>query len=185
MIVKLLHKVINIQLLKTVSTLADRLRHIMSQKGVKAANIARATGVQPGVLSRYISGKVVPSSENLLTISQYLGVTPSWLLNGSDALESPQPVYNISIKDKVIKVQDKLIDAQIRIADKDRQIAGLVKNCDALAKEVTRVEKPNEAHKELVEVIDTQKLQIEKLMAYCEGLAEEVRRLQTRSGETN
>ena len=94
-------------------TLADRLRHIMTQKDVKAADIARATGVQPGVLSRYISGKVVPSSENLLTISQYFGVTPSWLLNGSDALESPQPVYNISTKDKVIKAQDKLIDIYI------------------------------------------------------------------------
>ena len=166
-------------------TLADRLRHIMTQKDVKAADIARATGVQPGVLSRYISGKVVPSSENLLTISQYFGVTPSWLLNGSDALESPQPVYNISTKDKVIKAQDKLIDAQIRIANKERQIVELVKNCDALAEEVTRLGKPNEAHKELVEVVDTQKSQIEKLMAYCEGLVEEVQRLKTKPGATN
>ena len=166
-------------------TLADRLRQIMAQRGKKAADIARATGVQPGVLSRYMSGKVVPSSENLITISQFLGVSPNWLLNASDGLELPQTVYNPTDKDKIIEVQGKLIDAQSQIMEKDRKIAELVDNCDALAKEVTRVEKPNEAHKELVEVIDTQKLQIEKLMAYCEGLAEEVRRLQTKSGETN
>ena len=80
-------------------------------------------------------------------------------------------------KDKVIEVQDKLIYAQSQIANKDRQIAELVKNCDALAEEVTRLGKPNEAHKELVEVIDAQKVQLEKLMGYCEGLVEEVQKL--------
>ena len=80
-------------------------------------------------------------------------------------------------KDKVIELQDKLIDAQSQIAEKDRQIAELVKNCDALAEEVTRLGKPNKAHKELVEVIDTQKVQMEKLMEYSESLVEEVQRL--------
>ena len=84
----------------------------MAQRGKKAADIARATGVQPGVLSRYISGKVVPSSENLITISQFLGVSPNWLLNASDGLELPQTVYNPTDKDKIIEVQGKLIDAQ-------------------------------------------------------------------------
>ena len=88
-------------------------------------------------------------------------------------------------KDKVIELQDKLIDAQSQIAEKDRQITELVKNCDALADEVTRLGKPNEAHKELVEVIDTQKVQLEKLMGYCEGLVEEVQRLKTMLGGTN
>ena len=80
-------------------------------------------------------------------------------------------------KDKVIELQDKLIDAQSQIVEKDRQIAELVDNCNALAEEVTRLGKPNEAHKELVEVIDTQKAQMEKLMGYCEALVKEVQRL--------
>ena len=88
-------------------------------------------------------------------------------------------------KDKLIEVQEKLIDAQSQIADKDRQIAELVNNCDALAEEVTRLGKPNEAHKELIEVIDTQKAQLEKLMGYCEGLVEEIKKLKTRLGKTN
>ena len=88
-------------------------------------------------------------------------------------------------KDKLIEVQEKLIDAQSQIGDKDRQIAELVNNCDALAEEVTRLGKPNEAHKELIEVIDTQKVQLEKLMGYCEGLVEEIQKLKTRLGKTN
>ena len=88
-------------------------------------------------------------------------------------------------KDKLIEVQEKLIDAQSQIADKDRQIAELVNNCDALAEEVTRLGKPNEAHKELIEVIDAQKVQLEKLMGYCEGLVEEIQKLKTRLGKTN
>ena len=87
-------------------------------------------------------------------------------------------------KDKLIEVQEKLIEAQSKIADKDRQIAELVNNCDALAEEVTRLGKPNEANKELIEVIDTQKIQLEKLMGYCEGLVEEIKKLKTRLGKT-
>ena len=78
-----------------------------------------------------------------------------------------------------------MIYAQSQIANKDRQIAELVKNCDALAEEVTRLGTSNDSHKELVEVIDIQKAQIEKLMAYCEGLVEEVRSLKTKRGKTN
>ena len=88
-------------------------------------------------------------------------------------------------KAKIIEVQDKLIDAQSQLAEKDQQIKDLVKNRDALAKEITRLGKPNKAHKELIEVIDTQKVQLEKLMGYCEGLVEEVQRLKTMLGDTN
>ena len=88
-------------------------------------------------------------------------------------------------KDKVIELQDKLIEAQSQLVEKNRLIAELSKNCDALAAEIIRLGKPNEAHKELVEVFDTQKIQLEKLMVYCEGLVEEVQRLKKKSGETN
>ena len=45
--------------------------------------------------------------------------------------------------------------------------------------------KPNEAHKKLVKVVDAQKAQMEKLMGYCEGLVEEVKKLKTKLGETS
>lgn len=88
-------------------------------------------------------------------------------------------------KDKIIELQNKLINIQAQVVEKDRQIAELVKSCDALAEEVTRLGQPNEAHKELVEVIDTQKVQMEKLMGYCESLVEEVQRLKAKHGEKN
>ena len=88
-------------------------------------------------------------------------------------------------KDKIIESQGKLIEAQSQLAEKDQLITELSKNCDTLAAEIKRLGKPNEAHKELVEVIDTQKTQLDKLMAYCEGLVEEVQRLKKKSGETN
>ena len=193
-----------------MSSLADRLAQIMAQKGLKAVDIAKATGIKPPVLSRYLSGKVRPSADNLIVISQLLDVTPDWLLSLPEAQGSSlQMVHSISTdKDKVIEVQGALIetlkregerlleeneklrakkwgyevhaestDMDLQIAKKDRYIAELIKNCDALAEEVIKLGKPNEAHKELVEVIDTQKVQMEKLMGYCEGLVEEVQRL--------
>ena len=88
-------------------------------------------------------------------------------------------------KEKVIAVHDKLVDTQSQLAEKDRQIAELVRDCDTLAEEVARLGKPNEGHNTLVEVVDTQKAQLEKLIGYCEDSVEKAKKLKTTLGETN
>ena len=173
-----------------MSNFAERLRQAMFDKHYKAVDVVRGTKIGASVISRYLSGMNQPSRDNLLSLGKFLEVTPEWLLSPLDAPESIQNGHGISRDaeqlQKIIEVQGTLIDnLQKQITDKDGQIAELVKNCDALAEEVTRLGKPNKAHKELVEVIDTQKAQIEKLIAYCEGLVEEVRSLKTKLGETN
>ena len=60
-----------------------------------------------------------------------------------------------------------------------------MRNCDTLAEEVAKFWKPNEGHKTLVEVVDTQKAQLEKLIGYYEGSVEKAQKLKTTLGETN
>ena len=107
----------------------------MAQRGLKAADISKATGITTPVLSRYLSGKSGISAKNLVKLSQYLNISPDWLLDGSDAPESIKMSKSVSVdKDKIIEVQGRLIDnLQKWMADKDRQIVELVKNCEALA----------------------------------------------------
>ena len=113
----------------------EKLRQIMFEKRCKSAHIAKATGINPSVLSRYLSGANKPSSGNIIAISHYLNVSPEWLLSSSDAPESKKPAHNISThKDKIIELQEQLI------ADKVKQIDWLSKSCDDLADEVRRLE---------------------------------------------
>ena len=91
--------------------LADRLNQIMDQKGIKASQIADATGITRPVMSRYLANRSGISSENLIKLSQYLNVSPDWLLNGSDAPESVKVSKSVSVdKNIIIEVQRELIE---------------------------------------------------------------------------
>ena len=90
--------------------LADRIALIMTQKGLKAFEIADATGITRPVMSRYLANRSGISAENLIKLSQYLNVSPDWLLNGSDAPESIKMSKDVSVdKNTIIEVQKELI----------------------------------------------------------------------------
>ena len=90
--------------------LADRLNQILAQKGLIASDIAKATGITPPVMSRYLSGKSGISAKNLIKLSQYLNVSANWLQDGSDAPESIKMPKSVSVdKDKIIELQGALI----------------------------------------------------------------------------
>ena len=96
-----------------MSNFPEKLRQAMHEKHRKSADIAKATGINPSVLSRYLSGRNKPSSDNILAISHYLNVSPEWLLSSSDAPESIQKSQGISRDteqlQKIIEVQGELI----------------------------------------------------------------------------
>ena len=77
--------------------LADRITLIMTQKGLKASEIADATGITRPVMSRYLANRSGISAENLIKLSQHLNVSPDWLLNGSDAPESIKMSKSVSV----------------------------------------------------------------------------------------
>ena len=91
--------------------LADRLNQIMAQRDLKASEIADATGITRPVMSRYLANRSGISSENLIKLSQYLNVSPDWLLNGSDAPETVKVFKSVSVdKNIIIEVQRELIE---------------------------------------------------------------------------
>ena len=96
-----------------MSDFPEKLRQAMHEKRCSSADIARATGISPSVLSRYLSGANKPSSDNILVISQYLNVSPEWLLSSSDAPKSLKKNQAISSATdpllKIIEVQEELI----------------------------------------------------------------------------
>ena len=124
--------------------LADRLSQIMAQRGLKASEVADGAGITRPVMSRYLANRSGISAKNLIKLSQYLNVSPDWLLNGSDAPESIKMSRDVSIdKNKIIALQDKRIeDLEQKIKEwedwkassKDRHAKGKAKADLAIAK---------------------------------------------------
>ena len=90
--------------------LADRLTQIIAQRDLKASEIADGAGITRPVMSRYLANRSGISAENLIKLSQYLNVSPDWLLNGSDAPESIKMSKDVSVdKNEIIALQKKII----------------------------------------------------------------------------
>ena len=103
-----------------MSDFAENLRNAMFFKRCKAVDVARATKITPSVISRYLTGAHQPSTDNLLAISKYLGISPEALLSSSEAPElSGSSKYISSDKDKIIELLERMV------ADKDDQIISL------------------------------------------------------------
>jgi len=120
----------------------------MIKKGVKQADITRATGITSSVLSRYLSGINSPTADNLCAIGKFLGVPAEWLQTGSDAPESIKGDQGIPSSErkqfqKIIEVQGALIDnlqkqikewEEWKASSKDGHAKGKAKADRAIAK---------------------------------------------------
>ena len=124
--------------------LAERLKQIMTQRGYIASEVADGAGITRPVMSRYLANRSGISAENLVKLSQYLNVSPDWLLNGSEAPESIKMSRDVSMdKNKIIALQDKRIeDLEQKVKEwedwkagsKDRHAKGKAKADLAIAK---------------------------------------------------
>lgn len=68
-------------------TLGQRLIFSRERAGLSTAQTARRLGVRTRTLSRWERDEVEPRPNRLLTLSQLLNVSPTWLLEGNDKLK--------------------------------------------------------------------------------------------------
>jgi transcriptional regulator with XRE-family HTH domain len=110
----------------------------MAQRSLKASEIADATGITRPAMSRYLANRSGISAENLIKLSQYLNVSPDWLLNGSDAPESIKMSTSISVdKNETIAVLKKYV------ANLEKQVGGLEKEVKAWEDMATTISEKN------------------------------------------
>lgn len=63
-----------------------RLVQTCYDSGSSQARLAEATGIDPGILSRYMSGKKVPNLKTIYAIAKYLGVSIDYLVGNDEAV---------------------------------------------------------------------------------------------------
>lgn len=94
-----------------MSNTSERLKKVISEKGVKQVELIERTGISKGALSSYISGRYEPKQDNLYRLAKALDVNPAWLM-GLDvpmepaATSSPAAPANSLRKDE----QDLLLE---------------------------------------------------------------------------
>ena len=98
----------------------------MRERGYKASEVADGARITRPVMSRYLANRSGISAENLIKISQYLNVSPDWLLNGLDAPEAVKMSTSILMdKNETIGVLKKYV------ANLEKQVGGLEKEVKA------------------------------------------------------
>ncbi len=63
----------------------SRLIEAMSLRGIRAADLARRTGLSKARISQYVNGRYIPKSEAILLMAGVLEVSPLWLMGNADA----------------------------------------------------------------------------------------------------
>lgn len=61
---------------------------LLKEKGLKAADVTRATGVSSTVFSEWKKGKSKPGTEKLIKIANFLGVSIEYLTTGSSQVSN-------------------------------------------------------------------------------------------------
>lgn len=76
----------------TTATVEERIRHIINLRRMTQAEFARRIGIDPGNLSKHLSGKL-PITEGLINkIVVDMGVSKTWLTTGRD-VPFPKPSH--------------------------------------------------------------------------------------------
>ena len=109
-----------------ISTTPERLREAMNATGKKQVDLVRATGIDKGSISNYLSGRYEPKQEAIYKLAIALNVSEMWLWGydvPAERHEEPakKEKKNDAIADIVVKLRtdDKFLQAVKKIYDFD------------------------------------------------------------------
>lgn len=75
--------------MENIYKIKERLNEALRMRGMTAAELANATGLNKSSLSRYLTGENIPRSKAIGKMAQALNVSPAWILG-----------YNVTIDGK-------------------------------------------------------------------------------------
>lgn len=106
---------------KKLASTSERLKIAMRESGKKQADLCRATGIDKGSMSHYVSGRYEPKSDAIYKLALALDVSEMWLWGFEAPKERPMEQKN----------NDILADIVLR-AGTDEQFFEVIKTLYAL-----------------------------------------------------
>ena len=77
--------------MENIYKIRERLNEALYMRGMTAAELANASGINKSSLSRYLTGENIPRSKAIGKMAQALNVSPAWILG-----------YNVTIDGKTV-----------------------------------------------------------------------------------
>lgn len=90
---------------------------LLEEKGLKAADVTRATGIKSPVFSEWKKGKSRPNTEKMIKIANFLDVSVEYLLTGKEPKSTANNLTNRDTK------QIESIFRIVSIIKSDRKIS--------------------------------------------------------------
>lgn len=84
-------------------------QRLLDEKGLKNADVARATGISNMTLSDWKRGKSVPKSDKMRKIAEYLNVSADYLMTGKE-VEAKKDVLLTTMPSKIKEYVLKLAE---------------------------------------------------------------------------
>ncbi len=63
-------------------SITERINSLMQERNLKPSEVADSIGISRSNLTRWKNKEYVPSSEHIIALSQYFGITTDWILTG-------------------------------------------------------------------------------------------------------
>lgn len=92
------------------TTFGDKLRVILEEKEMSAAELSRKSGLSQALISQYLSDKFEPKSDKIFIMAEALNVSGAYLLgkneeeiNVSSEIQKFNSVFEIALKRKKLR----------------------------------------------------------------------------------
>ena len=93
---------------------------LLDEKGLKNADVARATGISNMTLSDWKRGKSIPKSDKMRKIAEYLNVSVDYLMTGKDGAFTKE-IAETDAKHLFMNKQIKEYDLKLNNLPKEKQ----------------------------------------------------------------
>lgn len=88
-------------------TIAERIVEALDKAGKTRADLARHLGTQQSTVAGWVNAGRIPSSDAIVPICEFTGVSPLWLLTGVE----PQPIDLPADQRELLSLYAQLDDA--------------------------------------------------------------------------
>lgn len=89
-----------------------RLKEALDMKGIRPIALSKATGISKSLISRYLSGEVVPTQDKFQDIADYLNISYGWLL-GYDVPMQNEERSHFELRQKIGEELEKATNDQL------------------------------------------------------------------------
>ena len=88
----------------------ERFEQLLLEKGMKAADITKITGLKSTVFSEWKSGKSVPKTDKLILIAKALGTTVEYLVTGEETVKESTSGKKYYFSDETAEMAQELFE---------------------------------------------------------------------------